>query len=48
MSFADFRTIAGRLLPHRITFESGFNDYTLTLEEVDFNPEIPDDSFECQ
>lgn len=48
VSFADFRTIAGRLLPHRITFESGFNDYTLTLEEVDFNPEIPDDSFECQ
>lgn len=46
--FEDFRPVAGRLVPHRVIFENGLRDYTLTLDSMELNPELSNDTFDCE
>ena len=36
LTFDDFRPVAGRLLPHRITFDDGVSLRVMTVEEISF------------
>ena len=46
--FVDYRPLDGRLVPHTVIFTNRLLDYTLTLESLELNPEVPDDTFECE
>ena len=46
--FVDYRPLDGRLVPHTVIFTNRLLDYTLTLESLELNPEVPDDTFDCE
>ncbi|MBI4585443.1 MAG: hypothetical protein HY717_15630 [Planctomycetes bacterium] len=45
ITFEDYRPVAGRLVPHRLRFDDGLSPFTLTVEELVFNPEVSDPIF---